>query len=346
MPSSQKPPRTTPEKSPAIPETNQPIRNATDLKLFVRKTLLASPAFPGFCADYLEPHGANRQQVMDLAEKYQKNYRGSMSSNMSIPSPKSCTHIKVDGVRCGSPALRGEQFCYFHQRMLRGVRNPPNARLHPIALIESPEAIQASLMEVINALARNQIDVKRAELMLRALHIAVRNARNVHFGLHAARMVNQVPEYPDAHAVPAALARGQAQDARADRTNADRANADRTNNDRTNNDRSNSNNDRSKSSAQSNDSSLNLPTTAAQPFEPPASGSSFREAWKRDGEEIKRLAAEIRAARERESWRGNHPGVDPLSPKPPLGVKDAATAKPATAKPATTKPRPNGAAAG
>ena len=264
-----------------------------------------------------------------------------MSSNMSIPSPKSCTHIKVDGVRCGSPALRGEQFCYFHQRMLRGVRNPPNARLHPIALIESPEAIQASLMEVINALARNQIDVKRAELMLRALHIAVRNARNVHFGLHAARMVNQVPEYPDAHAVPAAPGSGQAQDARADRTNADR----------TNNDRSNSNNDRSKTSAQSNDSSLNLPTTAAQPFEPPASGSTFREAWKRDGEEIKRLAAEIRAARERESWRGNHPGVDPLSPKPPLGVKDAATAKPATTKPATTKPatakpRPNGAAAG
>ena len=65
---------------------------------------------------------------------------------------QSCTHIKVTGVRCGSPALRGEQFCYFHQRMVRGVRTPPQARLHPIALIEDEESIQAALMEVINAL--------------------------------------------------------------------------------------------------------------------------------------------------------------------------------------------------
>jgi hypothetical protein len=47
------------------------------------------------------------------------------------PNVKVCTHIKVTGVRCGSPALRGEQFCYFHQRMIRGVQVPPNARLHP-----------------------------------------------------------------------------------------------------------------------------------------------------------------------------------------------------------------------
>ncbi len=89
------------------------------------------------------------------------------------PNVKVCTHIKVTGVRCGSPALRGEQFCYFHQRMMRGVSTPPNARLHPIALIENEEAIQASLMEVINALARNTIDLKRAELILRALEPAV-----------------------------------------------------------------------------------------------------------------------------------------------------------------------------
>jgi hypothetical protein len=290
MPSSQKPPRVSPNHSLTIPETNQPIRNPTELKAFVRKILLASPAFPRFCADYLEPHGANRQQVMDLAEKYQKNYRG----DMSIPNPKSCTHIKVDGVCCKSPALRGEQFCYFHQRMVRGVRTPPNARLHPIAQIESPEAIQASLMEVINALARNQIDVKRAELMLRALHIAVKNARNVHFGLCAEKMVSQVPEYPVAPAVSSASPRGKSE---------------------------------APGNGHLNDSSLNLPATAAESFEPPASGSSFKETWKRGGEEIKRQAAEISAAREREAWRATHPGVDPLSPKPPLGIKDATPAK-------------------
>ena len=59
-----------------------------------------------------------------------------------------CTHIKVNGVPCGSPALRGEVFCYFHQRMIRGVRTPAKSRLHPIALIENEKGIQASLMEV------------------------------------------------------------------------------------------------------------------------------------------------------------------------------------------------------
>ena len=97
------------------------------------------------------------------------------------PNVKLCTHIKVTGVRCGSPALRGEQFCYFHQRMMRGVQTPPDARLHPVALIENEEAIQASLMEVINAIARNTIDLRRADLILKALHIAVKNSRRVRF---------------------------------------------------------------------------------------------------------------------------------------------------------------------
>jgi len=122
------------------------------------------------------------------------------------PSVKVCTHIKVTGVRCGSPALRGEQFCYFHQRMMRGVQVPPNARLHPVALIENEEAIQASLMEVINAIARNTIDLRRADLMLKALHIAVKNAHRVRFDSVAGRMVHQVPDYPaqqePAYAVP------------------------------------------------------------------------------------------------------------------------------------------------
>ena len=111
------------------------------------------------------------------------------------PNVKLCTHIKVTGVRCGSPALRGEQFCYFHQRMMRGVPTPPEARLHPVALIENEEAIQASLMEVINAIARNTIDLRRADLMLKALHIAVKNSRRVQFDFRSSSVVDEVPDY-------------------------------------------------------------------------------------------------------------------------------------------------------
>jgi hypothetical protein len=123
------------------------------------------------------------------------------------PNVKLCTHIKVTGVRCGSPALRGEQFCYFHQRMMRGVQTPPGARLHPVALIENEEAIQASLMEVINAVARNTIDLRRAELILKALHIAVKNSRRVRFDHQASTMVEQLPDYAPVHIGTGALAR-------------------------------------------------------------------------------------------------------------------------------------------
>src|SRR5580700_2266993 len=279
-------PFTTPPLS--IPKTGK-SPSAQDIKSFVRKILLASPDFPRLYADVILHYAPNSFEAKILAQSYEKIV-AHIERTKRMSNLKSCTHIKVTGVRCGSPTLRGEQFCYFHQRMLRTVKNPPNARLHPIALIESPEAIQASLMEVINALARNQIDVKRAELMLRALHIAVKNARNVHFGLCAEKMVSQVPEYPAAPAVSSASPRGKSE---------------------------------APGNGHLNDSSLNLPASVAQPFEPPASGSSFKETWKRGGEEIKRQAAEISAAREREAWRATHPGVDPLSPKPPLGIKDA-----------------------
>jgi hypothetical protein len=105
-----------------------------------------------------------------------------------------CTHIKVTGVRCGSPALRGEQFCYFHQRMLRSVK-VPDSRVHHAALLEDEEAIQVSLMEVVNGLIRGTIELKRGELILRALNTAVRNIRRVKFDLHRSEMVTQVPDY-------------------------------------------------------------------------------------------------------------------------------------------------------
>src|ERR1017187_10500491 len=166
------------------PKTEQPSTTAARIKSFVRKNLLASPEFPRLYADVVISSAPNSPEAKILARNYKKivehvNARINNARihneriNTNMAACKSCTHIKVTGVRCGSPAPRGEQFCYFHQRMMRGVSTPPNARLHPIALIENEEAIQASLMEVTNALARNTIDLKRAELILRALEPAV-----------------------------------------------------------------------------------------------------------------------------------------------------------------------------
>ena len=169
-------------------------QTAAEIKSIIRRTLLANPDFSRFYADVVISSAPNSNEARILRENYQKI----VGTNMPVHSKaKSCTHIKVTGVRCGSPALRGEQFCYFHQRMVRGVRTPSQARLHPVALIEDEEALQASLMEIINALARNTIDIRRAELILRALHIAVKNVRRVRFDFGADSMIKEVPAYPN-----------------------------------------------------------------------------------------------------------------------------------------------------
>src|SRR5580700_2739673 len=147
----------------AIPAgTGFDIRNTLFFKI-----LQANPLLSRFYADFFRRHGANPSLIKDLETRSPKfsspdqtPTKATKGPNMAVnSSTRTCTHIKVNGRRCGSPSLRAEVFCYFHQRMIRGVRTPPKSRLHPMANFESPEAIQASLMEVVNALVRNHIDL-------------------------------------------------------------------------------------------------------------------------------------------------------------------------------------------
>ncbi len=181
-----------PVSQPWIPESKLAPISKNPIKSIVRNILLTNPLFPRFYADVVIASAPNSNEAKILASNYQK-----IIDRTSMPNPRICTHIKVTGVRCDSPALRGEQFCYFHQRMIRGVRTPPRARLHPIAQLESEEAIQASLMEVINALIRDTIETKRAELIIRALHIAVKNAHRARFN-NTFDAVKEIPDYAPA----------------------------------------------------------------------------------------------------------------------------------------------------
>ena len=147
----------------ATPEgTEFDIRNTQFFNI-----LCANPSMARYYAEFFRRHGANSSIIRDLeiqsgiffdpdqSTKNQPTPKGpnSMAINQTV---RICSHIKVNGIRCGSPALRQEVFCYFHQRMIRGVRTPAKSRLHPIAMLEDEHAIQASLMEIINALVRNQ----------------------------------------------------------------------------------------------------------------------------------------------------------------------------------------------
>jgi hypothetical protein len=175
--------------TPWIPESKLPPLPQNSTNSLIRKIFLATPAFPRFYADVVLATRPNSHEAKILRPYYQKI----LEKVNAMSYDHTCTHIKVTGVRCNSPTLRGEQFCYFHQNAHRGVRRPPQSRLHPIAMIEDEESIQYALMEVINALMRNTIDIKRATLMLRALHIAVKNAARVKFGIQ--EPVTKIPEY-------------------------------------------------------------------------------------------------------------------------------------------------------
>src|ERR1700685_65126 len=176
----------------------------TDLRALLLKNLDESPLFRRICRQAVGFESLNSNQSKNLA-KNNFIFRGpdQMPSTPAKPpkqesfkNVRTCQHIKVTGVPCGGPPMRGEQFCYFHQRMLRGVKTPPNVRIHPVALIEDEESIQASLMEIINALARNHIDLRRADLMLKALWIAVKNSRRAKFNINNSQMAREIPDYP------------------------------------------------------------------------------------------------------------------------------------------------------
>ena len=116
------------------------------------------------------------------------------------PNVRNCTHIKVTGQRCGSPALRREFFCYFHTRVIKGVQQRVDMQLHSMALLEDCESIQLSIMHVVDGLIKGTLDPTRARLIIQALRIAARNAKNVRFDAHdhgvmAQPIVREVPDY-------------------------------------------------------------------------------------------------------------------------------------------------------
>ena len=90
-----------------------------------------------------------------------------------------CRHIKTSGGKCGSPALRGKPYCYFHSRLKeRTARTSRPYFVLQLPRLEDRGAIQLAIDEVVTALAAESIDTKRAGMLLYALQIASNNAKH------------------------------------------------------------------------------------------------------------------------------------------------------------------------
>ena len=120
-----------------------------------------------------------------------------------------CRHIFTDGRRCQSPTLRGgagpEHFCYYHHTTRRPIptmelrrRRACREPFH-LPLMEDRSAIQHAIGQVIQRLAANEIDCRRASILLRGLRVASLNLPkevpgNDHY---AAPVVSEIVLDPD-----------------------------------------------------------------------------------------------------------------------------------------------------
>lgn len=87
-----------------------------------------------------------------------------------------CQHTRLNGIRCGSPALRGEIHCYFHNRtqpqtLYNEIKEPF------LPFVEDATSLQFALMRVMRLLMMEQIEYKRCGLLLYSLQIAALNLK-------------------------------------------------------------------------------------------------------------------------------------------------------------------------
>ncbi len=80
-----------------------------------------------------------------------------------------CHYLKLNGSRCGAPALRGRHLCYFHLRALRRKRD------YRLPVLEDAASLQYAIMQILRALEDKHYDIKTCGMMLYGLQIACSN---------------------------------------------------------------------------------------------------------------------------------------------------------------------------
>jgi hypothetical protein len=88
------------------------------------------------------------------------------STNPDQPKDVSrCEHIKFNGIRCGSPAMRSQHFCYHHAR----IRRFSPTKVMPMP--DSMEAINYAASGVTQAMFSGDMTTAEARVALAALRL-------------------------------------------------------------------------------------------------------------------------------------------------------------------------------
>lgn len=97
---------------------------------------------------------------------------------MSNTRYQMCNHIKPNRMLCGSPAMKGKAYCYFHYRVGLAPRKPaatPEQFAATLPPIDTPQHIQTALDQTIRAVAAGKITPQLASIILRGLKFASTN---------------------------------------------------------------------------------------------------------------------------------------------------------------------------
>jgi len=100
------------------------------------------------------------------------------------PIMRHCEYIKPNGNFCGSPALRGRDYCHWHlvciARRLRAEKQEATADTTPLELppLEDANSVQLAIMMVIDAMLHNRIGPRMSGQLLYALQLASINLRH------------------------------------------------------------------------------------------------------------------------------------------------------------------------
>ncbi|MGH9587749.1 MAG: hypothetical protein ACRD3F_12405 [Acidobacteriaceae bacterium] len=95
---------------------------------------------------------------------------------MSNPVPI-CTHIKNDGIRCGSPAEGGTEFCYHHSAVKTALGKVPAGRRGsngtfapiPFLFVEDRASLQINYSLLLTAFNNHELDLRTFRLMMSLL---------------------------------------------------------------------------------------------------------------------------------------------------------------------------------
>src|SRR6266853_3238695 len=103
---------------------------------------------------------------------------------MSSSEAPRCRHVKVNGTQCGSPAVRGKSFCFYHQQhrpilaeCYSDGEYSTGAILLPV--FEDAHSVQSVIRQVMQMLLQKRIERKTASLLLYALQIASSNLKRM-----------------------------------------------------------------------------------------------------------------------------------------------------------------------